>query len=124
MIKPDPAAWRSLCDASSVAKGEPRRIEIADMPALAVFHLDEGFFVTDDTCTHGAASLAEGFIEGDEVECPWHSGKFCIKTGEATAFPAVEPIKVYRTRVIDGKVCIDTEVSDEARAGPASHPHG
>jgi nitrite reductase/ring-hydroxylating ferredoxin subunit len=71
------------------------------------FQLDSGFYVTDDTCTHGEASLSDGFVEGDEIECPWHSGKFCIKDGKATAFPAIEPIRVYRTRVVDGRVCIE-----------------
>ena len=55
----------------------------------------------------GGASLSEGYVEGDEVECPWHSGKFYIKDGRATTVPASEPIKGYRTQVVDGRVCIE-----------------
>ena len=65
----------------------PVRVEVEGLPPLAVFQLDDGFYVTDDTCTHGEASLCEGFVEGDEIECPWHSGRFCIKDGKATALP-------------------------------------
>jgi nitrite reductase/ring-hydroxylating ferredoxin subunit len=107
MSDPEASAWRPLCAAGSVEIGTPVRVEVEGLPPLAVFHLEDGFFVTDDTCTHGEASLCDGFVEGDEVECPWHSGKFCVKDGKATAFPAIEPIKVYRTQVIDGDVCID-----------------
>ena len=42
---------------------------------------------TSDVCTHGGASLSEGFVVGDEIECPWHSGRFCIRDGKATALP-------------------------------------
>ena len=104
-----PFPWRPLCAAADVEVGTPLRVEVEGLPPLAVFHLDDGFYVTDDTCTHGEASLCDGFVEGDEIECPWHSGKFCVKDGEATAFPATLPIKVYKTRVVDGRVCIEAD---------------
>ena len=101
------ASWRPVCATADVEPDAPKRVELDGMPPLAVFQLADGYFVTDDTCTHGEASLCDGFVEGDEVECPWHSGKFCIKDGRATAFPAIEPIKVYRTLVVDDQVCIE-----------------
>jgi nitrite reductase/ring-hydroxylating ferredoxin subunit len=100
-------SWLPLCATSAVEADAPARIEKPDLPPLAVFKLADGFFVTSDTCTHGEASLCEGFVDGDEIECPWHSGKFNIRDGRATAFPAIQPIKVYRTQVIDDQVCID-----------------
>ena len=101
--------WLPVCTTADVEIGTPKRVETHGLPPLAVFQLDDGFYVTDDTCSHGEASLCDGFVDGDEVECPWHSGKFCIKDGSATAFPAIEPIKVYRTRVVDGQVYINPE---------------
>ncbi len=109
MSDTEPSAWRPLCAAGDVEIGMPLRVETEGLPPLAVFHLEEGFYVTDDTCTHGKASLSDGFVEGDEIECPWHSGKFCVKDGRATALPAIEPIRAYRTRVVDGRVCIATD---------------
>ena len=111
MTDDDPFAWRPLCHAAHVEIGMPVRVEVEGLPPLAVFQLDDGYYVTDDTCSHGGASLSEGFLEGDEVECPWHSGRFCIKDGKATAIPATEPIKVYRTQVVDGRVCIAMDPS-------------
>ena len=101
--------WLALCATADVEIGAPKRIETSGLPPLAVFQLDDGFYVTNDTCTHGEASLCDGFVDGGEVECPWHSGKFCIKDGSALTFPAIEPIKVYRTRVVDGQVYINPE---------------
>ncbi|MDR3453362.1 MAG: bifunctional 3-phenylpropionate/cinnamic acid dioxygenase ferredoxin subunit [Rhodoferax sp.] len=95
-----------LCRVDAVEEGEALRVEIDGRPPLAVYHVDGEFFVSDDTCSHGEASLAEGSVDGAEVECPWHSGKFCLRTGNAVNFPAVTPIRVYPTIVRDGEVFI------------------
>lgn len=116
-IAPEPG-WRALFEADFVEAGTPQRVVVDGLPPLAIFKLDDGqCYVTDDTCTHGEASLSDGFIEGDQIECPWHSGRFCVKTGEAKAMPATEPIRAYPTRVIGGQVCIEV---DEASASAPS----
>ena len=55
-------------------------VEIDGRPPLAVYHVDGEFFVSDDTCTHGEASLAEGTVDGGRIECPWHNGSSCLRT--------------------------------------------
>ena len=95
-----------LCRADAVADGEAIRVEIEGRPALAVYLVDGEYFVSDDTCSHGAASLAEGIVEGAEIECPWHNGKFCLRTGQALNYPAVTPIRVYPAIVRDGAIFI------------------
>ncbi len=107
MPAPDPT-WRPLFEADFLEPGTPQRVVVEGLPALALFKLDDGScHVTDDACTHGDASLSEGFVEGDEIECPWHSGRFCIRDGRPTAPPAGVAIRVYPARVIDGQVCIE-----------------
>ena len=98
-----------LCRADAVEEGEALRVEVDGRSPLAVFNVDGQFFASDDTCSHGDASLSEGYAENGQVECPWHSGRFCLKTGAALTFPAVEPIRVYRTVVHEGEVFIQTE---------------
>lgn len=98
-----------LCRVEAVEDGEGLRVDIEGRPPLAVFHVDGEFYVTDDTCSHGDASLSEGSIENGQVECPWHSGRFCLKTGAALTFPAVTPVKVYKAIVRDGELFINTE---------------
>src|SRR5258705_12030736 len=109
MSETDDHTWLPVCPAGDIEIGTPIRVETPGLPPLAVFRLADGFYVTNDTCTHGEASLCDGFVDGDEVECPFHSGGFCIKDGNATAYPAIEPIKVYRTRVLNDQVCINSE---------------
>lgn len=95
-----------LCKTEHVALGSALRIEREGKPPLAIFHLKSGFFVTDDLCTHGVASLAEGEIDLDDgvVECPWHQGAFEIETGRPCAAPCTKPIKVHSVVVADGKI--------------------
>ena len=94
-----------LCDTADVEENCGLQVIIEGYPKLAVFHLENGeFHVTDDTCTHGDASLADGEIDGCEVECPFHAGAFDIVTGEACGAPCTIDLKTYTSIVKDGKV--------------------
>lgn len=68
---------------------------------IAVFNDDGSFYALDDTCTHEKASLSEGWIEDGVIECPLHSGKFCLKDGSVQSMPATENVACHRI-VIDG----------------------
>jgi nitrite reductase/ring-hydroxylating ferredoxin subunit len=103
----DTSAWITVCEADDVFEGMGRRFEVPGLPALAVFNVAGSFHVTDDTCTHGDASLADGWLEGDEIECPFHQGRFCVRTGAAKTLPAHEPIRVYHCKLENGKVLIE-----------------
>ena len=102
------SALTKVCETTAVGDGEVLRVEVEGFPPLAVYNTEGEFFVSDDTCSHGSASLAEGFLEGTEIECPWHSGTFCIRTGRALMFPAVEPIRVYPVTVVGETILIPT----------------
>jgi nitrite reductase/ring-hydroxylating ferredoxin subunit len=96
----------AVCDAAAVDEGEVLRVDTDGVPPLAVYKVDGDYFVTADTCTHGEASLSEGFVEGATVECPWHNGKFCIRTGAALDFPAIVALQTWPVTLVGGKVCI------------------
>lgn len=95
-----------LCKTAEVEPGAVKRVDVEGFPPLAVFNLDGSYFVLDDTCSHGQASLSEGYVEGDEIECPWHSGRFCIRDGQAKSFPVVVPVKSYSVTLVGDDVCI------------------
>ena len=94
-----------LCAAADVSPGTALKVEAGGL-TLAVFNLDGQFYVTDDACTHGPGSLSEGEIFDDIVECNFHQGQFCIRTGEAVLAPCTEPVKTYPVTVRDGRVVI------------------
>ena len=102
----------ALIEADFVEPGTVLRVEVEGFPPLAVFNLDGEYFVCDDTCSHGQASLSEGSIEGDRIECPWHNGQFCIRTGAALTAPAVAPVAVYPVTLKDGMIFIPAKRSN------------
>jgi 3-phenylpropionate/trans-cinnamate dioxygenase ferredoxin subunit len=72
--------------------------------AIAVFHDECGWFALNDTCTHEEASLADGYIEDCQVECPLHTSRFSLRTGEVMNMPATEDARTHRVTVRDGEV--------------------
>jgi nitrite reductase/ring-hydroxylating ferredoxin subunit len=76
---------------------------------LALFKLDGQIYCLADLCTHEEAPLCEGYIEGGEIECPWHGARFDIKTGAATEGPATEPVATYPVRLSGDDVEVELE---------------
>ena len=95
-----------LCAKTEIAEGEVIKVENGAL-ALAVYHVEGEFFVTDDHCTHGPGSLSEGFLDGHEIECDFHGGCFDIRNGEVTAPPCMVPIRTYRVVSHDMAVVIE-----------------
>ena len=50
---------------------------------------------------HAYASMSDGYIEGDCIECPLHGAQFNIKTGKAETPPATVDLATYEIK-IDG----------------------
>ena len=57
---------------------------------LALYGIDGQVYATDNLCTHGNARLCDGFLEGFEIECPLHQGKFDVRNGRPMCEPATE----------------------------------
>ena len=71
---------------------------------IALYNAGGEIFATDNICTHGHARLCEGFLEGHEIECPLHQGRFDIRTGAPTCAPVTEAIRSYPIRIEGGRV--------------------
>jgi nitrite reductase/ring-hydroxylating ferredoxin subunit len=94
-----------LCAASSVSPDAPICVEVSG-ETYAVFELDGAYYVTQDACTHGPGQLSQGFVDGDEIECPFHQGRFNIRTGEPTLPPCTIALRTWAAQLRDGKIWI------------------
>ena len=97
--------WIRACSIDELPPGAAVRVETD--PPVAVFNVDGEYFATSDTCTHEESSLAEGYIEGDQVECSFHFAKFCLRTGKALSPPARGDLQTFAVRVDDDTVFIE-----------------
>jgi nitrite reductase/ring-hydroxylating ferredoxin subunit len=98
------------CHADDLEPGTVRRFDIEGTP-IAIYNIDGTFYATDDRCTHGAASLAEGLLEGDTIECDLHFGAFHVPTGKPVAPPCAVPVKTFPVVLQDGTVLVDLDAS-------------
>lgn len=99
------AAVLEVCDVADVTPDIPFKAN-ADGTDLAVFQIGDKYYVTQDACTHGPGCLSEGYVDGVEVECPFHQGKFDIITGQPTAAPCTVPLKTWAVIRRDSKICV------------------
>jgi ferredoxin-NADP reductase/nitrite reductase/ring-hydroxylating ferredoxin subunit len=92
--------------------------EIKDIPAskmkevqvdgenICVANVEGKYYAIGSICTHEGGPLADGTLEGYEVECPWHQSKFDVTTGEVTSPPASEPEPAYEVKVDGNNILI------------------
>ena len=103
------------CHRTEIEPGEGLRIDGPETHGVpvAVFHTEEGeFYAIDDTCTHQDASLAEGWLEGCEVECPLHASRFDLRTGAVDAPPAKRPVRTHQVTVDGDDVWLTLSTED------------
>lgn len=74
---------------------------------LALYGVGGAVFATANLCTHGHARLCDGFLDGHEIECPLHQGKFDIRSGHATCEPATDAVRSYPVKIENGRVYVD-----------------
>lgn len=97
--------WTKVANATDVPEEGTLPVQLGHQ-AVCLYKLSGRIFATHDTCTHGQASLADGFIEGEEIACPLHQGRFHIPTGKAVGLPCTQDIRSYAVKIENGAVLI------------------
>jgi 3-phenylpropionate/trans-cinnamate dioxygenase ferredoxin subunit len=95
-----------VASANEIPVGSGKFVDVDGEP-IAIFHVDGTFYATSDVCTHEEASLSEGELEGEIVECPLHGARFNVRTGQVKALPAVVNVKTYPVRVVGSDVEVE-----------------
>jgi nitrite reductase/ring-hydroxylating ferredoxin subunit len=97
----------SVAKTADLGPGEMKYVEVGpDYEPVCLINLDGQFYALNDCCTHEEASLSDGEIHGDEIECPLHGGAFEIRTGMPAGFPVVVRAERYTVRVVDDEIQI------------------
>ncbi len=95
--------WIDVVQATALADGEHVVVDV-DGDDVAVFNIGGEFYAIADVCTHDGAEIASGELDGDEIVCPRHGARFCVKTGQVKCAPAYEDVETYPVRVVDGRL--------------------
>jgi 3-phenylpropionate/trans-cinnamate dioxygenase ferredoxin subunit len=101
-------SFEIVCQLSELVNAEPRKAVVQGV-TIAVVLTEGEVFAINDTCSHGAVSLAEGDVDGCRLECWLHGSEFDLRTGRPLSLPATEPVAVYPVKIEDGTVLVSTQ---------------
>jgi nitrite reductase/ring-hydroxylating ferredoxin subunit len=101
----DEQKWVAVATTNELNPGELMYVEVGNDP-VCLINFEGDFYALHDMCTHQDASLSDGEIVGDEIECPMHGGAFEIRTGLPANFPVVVPVEVFDVKTEDGTVYV------------------
>jgi 3-phenylpropionate/trans-cinnamate dioxygenase ferredoxin component len=97
--------WIDAGPTDNLDDGEAKAV-IVGRRTIAVVRSGGTFFAIEDICTHDGAPLTGGEVEGNEIICPRHGARFCLRTGEALTPPAYEPVRVFETKIEGGHLWV------------------
>lgn len=100
--------WIDAVSADELPADDVVGVEVAGRD-LALYRVGEDVYATDNICTHGHARLCDGFLDGHEIECPLHQGKFDVRNGQPTCPPVTEPLRSYPVKIEGSRVFIQVE---------------
>ena len=95
------SGYVKVAEVGQLSPGDMITVEVGEEQILLV-NIGGNIHACDDICSHAYASLSEGDLNGEEVECPLHGSAFNVTTGEVLTPPADEKVRVFEVRV-DGQ---------------------
>ncbi|MBM2829722.1 MAG: ferredoxin [Gammaproteobacteria bacterium] len=101
--------WIDVAPKAEFGPGQSRLIDTDDV-MIAVFNLNGEYYAIEDVCSHDGSPLLgcgqgpEELIDNDQIICPRHGSRFCIRTGTALTPPAYEPIACFPVRIQNSMV--------------------
>ena len=104
--------WIRIASVDDVPEEGTWRVMVAEAP-VCLYKLSGRIYATHDVCPHGEMSLADGFVIGENIECPLHQGLFHIPTGKACGMPCVEDLRTFETKVEGRDVFVNAEANGD-----------
>jgi glycine betaine catabolism B len=95
----------TVADTTDIQPSHMKEVQV-DGENICVVNVEGKYYAIGSICTHEGGPLADGTLEGYEVECPWHNSKFDVRTGEVTSPPASEPEPAYQVKVDGNNILI------------------
>jgi naphthalene 1,2-dioxygenase system ferredoxin subunit len=100
--------WVDALSADDLPQDDVMGVAVAGRD-IALYTVGGDVYATDNLCTHGHARLCDGFLDGHEIECPLHQGKFDVRDGSPTCAPITQAVRSYPVKVAGGRVFLQIE---------------
>lgn len=99
------ADWHDVAAAADVSEDTPVAVKVGEKE-IGIFALNGAYYGLEDVCPHAYALLSQGFVDGDEIECPLHGAKFNITTGKCTKEPGGRDLASYPVKLEGGRLLV------------------
>ena len=96
----------SVAKVDDIKPGETRSVFVNGIDILFI-NANGTFYAVEDSCSHDNNSLEGGRIENNEISCPRHGARFCLKTGAVKSPPAYTDIECFKVEIENGNILIE-----------------
>lgn len=93
-----------VCTTSDLPVGASRHVKIGKNDIAVVRTADDEAFALSNVCRHAFAPLADGFVDGYTLVCPWHGWRYDVRDG-TTDHPGAD-VRTYPATVRDSLVFV------------------
>jgi 3-phenylpropionate/trans-cinnamate dioxygenase ferredoxin subunit len=100
--------WHDVAASGDVTDDAPINVKVGERD-IGIYCVNGAYYALEDVCPHAYALLSQGFVEGEEIECPLHGAKFHIPTGRCTKEPADRDLAKYEVRAEGGRVFVKVD---------------
>jgi nitrite reductase/ring-hydroxylating ferredoxin subunit len=108
LCEEDEVAFLKAAKVSEIPPGRSRVVEVGDED-VAVCNIEGKIYAIANVCTHDDGPLGDGFLLGDEIECPRHGARFNVRTGEVRTLPAIMPVPVFEVKIEGDDILVDVD---------------
>jgi nitrite reductase (NADH) small subunit len=93
-----------VAEVADVAPGNVKPVTV-NGTKIALCNVAGTFYALGDECVHRGGPLSEGYVEGGNLECPWHAWPYDVKTGCVTMNPNAK-VPTYEVKVEGSDVLV------------------
>ena len=100
--------WIDALAATALPTDDVIGVDVAGRD-LAICTVGDAVYAIDNICTHGQACLSDGFLDGHQIECPLHQGRYDVRNGQPLCDPVEDPLRSYPVKIEAGRVYVQLD---------------
>jgi glycine betaine catabolism B len=94
-----------VTEGKDIPPSQMKEVEI-NGEKICLANVEGKYYAIGNVCTHLGGPLAQGKLEGYEVQCPWHGSRFDIRTGRVSRPPAMRSEPTYEIKTENDNILL------------------
>jgi nitrite reductase/ring-hydroxylating ferredoxin subunit len=97
--------FAKVADVKDIQPSQMKEVEV-NGEKICLANVEGKYYAIGNICTHLGGPLAQGKLEGYEVQCPWHGSRFDIRTGRVARPPAMRSEPTYEIKIEEDNILL------------------